>query len=162
MNVFASNRSPDLSARYLADRHVVKMVVESAQILSTAMTITGRAIPGIYRVTHIHHPCVQAAKDPEYFLWVVQHGLALSDEYTVRFHKTHASAEVLLRIAETVEIDRCANPQYWPLAMPDEFKCADPHQSYIEYLRNKYKTWKDLGAAPKWKRIIPNNPLEVV
>lgn len=159
MNVFACDASPAISASWLADQHVVKMTVESAQILSTALILAGSLIGDIYKPTHTKHPCTLAAiEDPDYFLWTTQHGLYLAEEYYIRFGKEHSSSRVLHKISQIVDINRPATPKYWPLAMPDEFKSDNPHTSYLNYLKTKYSNWRTKGFHPRWRRITGDNP----
>lgn len=85
MNIFASDISPIISAQNLDDRRLVKMTLESAQLLSTTLG-------GPYKPTHQRHPCTLWVKEhPSHALWLYHHFLALSDEYTYRFDKIHKS-----------------------------------------------------------------------
>ena len=89
MNIFRPSPSPVESARCLADRHVVKMALETAQILST---ITG----GPYKPTHQNHPCTRWAGESWWnACWLLAHGHALCDEYERRFGKIHGCAPIL-------------------------------------------------------------------
>lgn len=162
MNVFASDPSPVFSAQVLADQHVVKMALESAQILSTALHIRGRNHTSLYRPTHKHHPCtVAAAKDDHYFWWVYHHGRALAGEYLLRFGKEHGALnriELAGRVMLSAAPYGDPMPTTWPLAMPDEYKHENPHEAYINYLREKYRQWAGKKMPPRWKRVVPNNP----
>lgn len=161
MNVFASDPSPSLSAEALCDRHVVKMVLETAQILSTVCHELGMDYEVLYRPTHRNHPCTRAAIDSrEYLGWVAQHGAALSAEYKRRFHKRHRSEDVIFTCAGLLDgtdlWQHGVVPDSFPLAMPDEFKSADPHKSYRDYLTAKYAEWIELGKrAPRWTNQVP-------
>lgn len=162
MNVFAVHPSPEFSAAVLADQHVVKMTLESTQILCTALQLRGVEHTSLYRPTHKHHPCtIAAAQDRHYFWWIVEHGFALAAEYLQRFGKAHGALgrlELAARLSPQSRPHSILAPKHWPLAMPDEFKSDDPHASYTRYLRAKYATWTAEGRAPRWKRQIPNNP----
>jgi hypothetical protein len=162
MNVFAVDFAPEISAQWLADQHVVKMTLESAQIASTALQERGVVHYSLYRPTHTRHPCtIAATKDDEYLWWVIDHGIALAAEYLQRFGKVHASLtrlELAAKLAPA-RLYHIPRPSAFPLAMPDEFKGDDPHESYLKYLRAKYARWVDEGSPPRWKRRVPNNPL---
>jgi hypothetical protein len=163
MNVFACHADPAVSATWLADQHVVKMVTETAQILSTALVANGRQIAGLYKPTHAHHPCVLAAQvDPACFGWTALHGLALGAEYTVRFGKLHGALGVIQAALDVAGLDPAGvfQPSAFPLAMPDMCKRLDPHDAYCEYLRVKYAEWRERGGrvAPRWQRIVLGNP----
>ena len=58
MNIFVTNDCPIISAQALDNKRVVKMVLETAQLLSTAIFINSNvAYDNIYKATHIKHPC---------------------------------------------------------------------------------------------------------
>ena len=151
MNVFACHSSPDMAARALADRHVVCMVRETAQILSTTARELGLDDSDLYASTHLHHPVVVACIwDSGYRNWVIRHGRALAREYTHRYDRVHASSVVLDRAAHRLrQLGPPSILTSFPLAMPEEFKFDDPHESYRRYLAAKYSRW---GQAARWTR----------
>lgn len=160
MNVFACHPDPVVAASWLADQHVVKMTIESAQILSTALYVRGVRSSSLYDPTHQNHPCtVAACVDPDYFGWVARHGLALACEYRRRYGRTHAS-EIVIKRATVYHPPRGRTPNYWPLAMPEEFQQSDPHAAYCAYLAVKYNSWRQRGGivAPRWQRVAAGNP----
>lgn len=58
MNIFVTDISPIVSAQALDDKRVVKMILESAQLLSSAIFINSQSIYNdIYKPTHLKHPC---------------------------------------------------------------------------------------------------------
>lgn len=86
MNIFVTSLCPIESARNLDDRRVVKMTLESAQLLSTYLG------GNPYKITHARHPCTLWVSDhTSHAVWLYRHFLALSEEYTYRFDKTHRS-----------------------------------------------------------------------
>lgn len=148
MNLFASSPDPVVAASSLADRHVVKMVVETAQILSTALILRGHDGSGLYKPTHRAHPSVVwAASDDRALCWALDHGLALLNEYTVRYQKQHKSAAVYDVIAGLVAA--CEPPDAFVYVGPDEHGDSDPHLAYRRYLAAKYAAW---GAMARWTR----------
>jgi len=160
MNVFACHPDPVIAATWLADQHVVKMVTETAQILSTVLHIQGDLGQGLFKPTHKGHPCVVVAnKDNGYFSWTLRHGIALADEYTTRFGRTHASLKVLETVASLRPVIQ-QKPEMWALAMPKGFDQPDVHSLYRAYLSSKYGAWHERGgrATPRWKRIVSDNP----
>ena len=79
MNLFVLDSDPGLAAQMACDQHVVKMPVETAQMLSTVCRLRG--IPLGYKPTHIHHPCTKwVGMSKENFLWALNHGLGLCRE----------------------------------------------------------------------------------
>lgn len=161
MNIFAVDECPIAAAQALPDKLVVKMPVETTQILSTVSHLLG--VPGPYRKTHQQHPCVLwVMRDRANWLWVLEHGRALCDEYRYRYGGTHGCEEVLEEVA-----DECARPDAFStkrepfvLAMPDELKCdpalaADPVRAYRVYLqthKTHYAKWTRRPAPAWWQK----------
>lgn len=142
MNIFACDENPQVAASWLADQHVVKMTIETAQILSTALFLGNKGVPGIYKPTHIHHPCViKAVESPGYFQWSLSHGISLAKEYTLRYDKIHASSKVLFIIQDHYLSPYEYTDVDWAYAMPEEYKQPNAHESYINYLQRKYHNW---------------------
>ena len=144
MNVFILDTNPVIAAQMQCDKHVVKMVLETAQILST---ISG----GPYKPTHANHPCVKwAALNRVNFSWLRRHGLALSAEYTLRYGKVHKSHDIILnaRPAKFCPIGISEFVQ----CMPDEFKDKDPVVAYRKYYHSKanFAVWNKGRPAPYW------------
>lgn len=156
MNIFFLDRDPILAATNQCDCHVVKMVLESAQLLSTAHQKNHREknkLP-IYKITHPNHPCTHWVESGEdNYLWLAKHAKALLDEYYFRYGKVHKSTPI---------INWCAYwipniPEGWTepaQAMPDEFKDDDPVEAYRNYYVYKSQTLKRFRYSrremPKW------------
>ena len=99
MNIFVLDDDITKCAEYHCDQHAIKMILESVQLLCTALNKKGFSTP--YKSTHAKHPCVlwvEASYDN--FEWLVQLTLALNAEYRFRFDKTgdHKSIAVLSEI----------------------------------------------------------------
>jgi len=78
MNIFILSQDPHKAAQYMCDKHVVKLLLESAQILSTVSQ-------GPYKPTHQNHPCtLWTAQGRDNYHWLVEHALELCREYTHR------------------------------------------------------------------------------
>lgn len=89
MNIFASNWSPRLAARALDNKRVVKMVLESAQMLSTAL-VSRQCDFAPYQAAFTQHPCtIWTTTNRQNYLWLLQHFLYLCLEYTHRYHRIH-------------------------------------------------------------------------
>ena len=98
MNIFVTSNCPKISAQALDNKRVVKMVLETAQLLSTAIFINNSDVKydNIYKPTHIKHPCtVWAALNLGNWDWLFQHFVALCEEYSFRYYKQHASEKIL-------------------------------------------------------------------
>lgn len=99
MNIFYLDPDPVIAARYHADKHVIKMILESAQLLSTTHHIaqsSQETLDNIYKPTHFNHPStIWVRQSKANYLWLFSLFLALIDEYAFRFGKTHKSAELI-------------------------------------------------------------------
>ena len=132
MNIFVLDVRPDVCARYHNNRHNIKMIVETAQLLSTAHWETGSEAP--YKKTHINHPSSKWARESIYnYRWLVDLGLELCKEYTYRYGKIHKTQSKLewLRNNEPNLPDTFLTP--FALAMPDEYKDKNPVKAYRDY-----------------------------
>lgn len=96
MNIFFLDRSPALSAQLLCDKHVLKMTIESAQMLSTIQRYFGNSDLSLYKSTHLNHPCtLWARKTSGNYAWLLQHLIALLEEYSHRFRRQHKTSFTL-------------------------------------------------------------------
>ena len=96
MNIFATSLCPIESAKFLDDKRTNKMVLESAQLLSSALRINGYTGSDVYKISHRNHPSsVWTRKTRGNYNWLLAHFKALCDEYTRRTGKIHASSKLL-------------------------------------------------------------------
>lgn len=150
MNVFVLDLNPKLAAQYHLDKHVVKMPLETAQILCTILHEHNIDAP--YKKTHAKHPCtLWAMQSVQNFDWLVQLGVELCNEYTYRYGKIHKCLQVIEYCAQNKP--NLPNIQTgYALAMPDEYKTNDVVQSYrnyyqfgkthlLQYTRRQHPTW---------------------
>lgn len=174
MNIFHLDNDPRKAAEMMCDKHVVKMIVEYAQLLSTAhrvldgeeyydKTANGRKIKRwrhptlenyLYKASHVNHPSnVWVRESRANYFWLYQHYLALCKEYTHRYGKFHATdtklSWTLLNIPKNApdkELTRFAQ------AMPDYCKnFKDPVEGYRRYYINE-----KVGFAKWTKRDVPS------
>jgi hypothetical protein len=161
VNLFVLDRDPAIAARWQCDRHVVKMTLESAQILCSAAHLNGHEAP--YRPTHLEHPCVLwTAATRGNWRWVVAHGLALAAEYERRYGRTHKSLAVLQWAQASGAGPRHGRRQRFAIATPEEYRSADPVASYRAYYLGEkagFATWRAPACPPPWwrprKRVAP-------
>lgn len=152
MNIFVLDRDPVKAAQAQLDAHCVKMPLESAQLLCSAFPV---GLPP-YRRTHYNHPCaVWTRESRANALWLAEHGLALSEEYTYRYGRRHASEDVILWTIRNLSKAELPDVGLTPfaLAIPDEFKQADPVEAYRAYYRGAkagIATWKPCRGQPDW------------
>jgi hypothetical protein len=96
MNLFILSLDPVEAANDQCDKHVVKMVTETAQILCTVLQSMGVTHRLLYRQTHTKHPVVLwVAESRENYNWTIVHGLALAAEYHSRYGRPHKSERVI-------------------------------------------------------------------
>lgn len=138
MNIFFLSENATEAAQAQCNRHVVKMIVESAQLLSTCYVSDK-----YYRHTHFNHPCAKWVRESKTnYLWLLSHGLALCNEYTFRYNRNHATARILIKMACNMPYIEDIGLTPPALAMPDEFKIYpyNPVLSYRAYYRYKQRT----------------------
>ncbi len=149
MNIFVLDEDIKKCAQYHCDQHVVKMILESVQLLCTALNKKGFITP--YKSTHVKHPCVLWIEESfDNFLWLKTLALELNKEYKYRYRKEtdHKSISVLAEISACSYAAKGLTP--FAQAMPDVYKVAnDPIQAY----RNFYIG--DKAKFAKWTRRNP-------
>ena len=95
MNIFFTSDCPEKCAEYLDDKRVVKMCLETVQMLSTAINEHGGQ--GVYKSTHANHPSnVWARETLTNYYWLTTHAIALGIEYKKRYNRNHKSIEALI------------------------------------------------------------------
>ena len=143
MNIFVLDECPIQSAKWHVDKHCVKMILESAQLLCSVyhFQFPDGSINIPYKKTHMNHPCsIWVRESLNNYMWVLKYAYALTKEYTERYNKHHKSSLVIDWCFANMENLKFDNIESTPhaLAMPDEYKVSDPIQSY----RNYYKFGK--------------------
>ena len=148
MNIFYLDRDIERAVQFHCDSHVVKMCLETAQILFTALHRYDQ--PAQYKPTHVKHPSVLWAGDSlAQFQWLRRFSKSLCAEYTFRYGKRHASEDVIDALPETPPLPDAGWTEP-PQAMPDACKRDDPVAGYRAF----YAVEKAHFA--KWtKRPVP-------
>lgn len=174
MNIFILDLDQQKAAEYHCDKHVIKMITETAQILSTVLTYYKTTFVSVqamlYKPTHVHHPCTKwAAQEITHFVWTTGLLEALINEYDYRFGKPnrYESARSILKTCKSVSPNEQAvgTPRYYSFAGPDTvihevtgFKAIMPYHppnTAVGLYRNYYKNHKQ--HLHKWtKREIPH------
>lgn len=99
MNIFVLDEDPKLCAQMHCDKHVVKMILEHAQMMCTAHHVTDIVKHDIpYKPTHMNHPCNKWLRDSvENYEWLYDLTHYLNEEYKYRFNhdKNHKSFDVI-------------------------------------------------------------------
>jgi len=105
VNIFATSQCPIESAKFLDDKRCIKMCLETAQLLSTALRINGYKGDDVYKIAHLNHPSsIWTRATQGNYKWLVEHFRALCDEYTRRTGKIHASSKLLPIFEANVEL----------------------------------------------------------
>jgi hypothetical protein len=152
MNIFVLDLDPRKCAEYHANSHVVKMVLETAQLLCGVHWVNDSEAP--YKLSHKNHPCAIWSRECiENYVWLCDLGMALSKEYTHRYNKRHKSQDIIEWCYDNLPKLR-SNGDITPfaLAMPDECKIGDAVESYREYYMKEKRSlasWK-MRNQPEW------------
>lgn len=152
MNIFFLDRNQTKCAEYHYDTHVVKMILESAQLLSTAHHLAGDGGP--YKKTHDNHPsAVWVRSSVHHYFWLYNLMIELGKEYTHRFGKVHKTIadheQTLSYFPRYIKAGEWQDP---PQAMPDYCRKDDPVEAYRQYyLTEKIDLMKYTNRdAPSW------------
>ena len=179
MNLFVLNENPVIAAQEQCDKHINKMVIESAQMLST----THRMLDGtmyyelsknnrrvkrykltdlreqqLYKAVHFNHPCTVWTRESLYnYIWHYKHFIALCDEFTHRYGKVHMTDTKLRKVlmAPPFHIPNIERTPF-KLAMKSKPECMfpeDPVKSYRMYYKTKQSRFKMAWTkrdVPEW------------
>lgn len=152
MNIFYLHRDPVKAAQIQYDKHVVKMILESAQMLCTAHHVYGNPDDVPYKQAHLNHPStIWARRSRTTYMWLYDHMIALGKEYTKRYGKEHLTIIKCRDFLSTppvhIQGDEWVEP---PQCMPDQYKV--PGCSITAYW-NYYEGEKYSVASKKEKLI---------
>ena len=152
MNIFATHQCPQKSAQVLPDKHIVKMPLESCQMLAiiyskwyydwdTLPKADGTPYAtkkGAFR----NHPSTKWAGSSIYnTAWLIQHGCCLADEYQRRYGKIHTCSRALFEAKKIFHRKTDKAITCWGMAenfsraMPDEWKYDDSIDTFTAYKR---------------------------
>jgi len=154
MNIFVLDRVHSKAAQYHVDKHIVKMPLETAQLLCTARHELGQDADTIpYRKTHVNHPCsIWARESISNYIWLCDMGLELCKEYTYRYGKVHKCQAVIKDCIDNKPTFNSFALTEHPQAMDDEYKSDDPVTSYRNYYnqaKSHLHNWKN-RPVPFW------------
>ena len=162
MNIFYFDECPIKSAQAQPDKMLVKMPLETAQMLCTAHRVLDgddyADANGLYKTAYKNHPCTIWARDCyDNYGWLYNHFIALGDEYKYRYGREHGSI-TKLKTALYFKPDNIKDKGgMTPLAqaMPDEYKDDDPIVAYRNYVIHEkhYAQWNKNREQPTWWRL---------
>lgn len=164
MNIFYLDKNINNIPQLMVDSHIVKMVLETSQILSTVQYKINQKDAEryieqgmIYKPTHINHPSVKwASLSLENYMWLAELGLLITEEYTHRYSKRHGCNEKLLFLAS--RNPNFVNIKFQPMteeyqAVGDKYKYKDPVIAYRNYYY--YEKIKKLRKVSFKRRQFP-------
>ena len=161
MNIFILDKDVKKCAQYHCDKHVVKMILETAQLLCGVHHMTAHDTAHVpYKLSHKNHPCsIWTRESLSNYIYLCELGLELCNEYTYRYGKRHKSLDVILWCI--INRPKISDKGFTEpaKAMPDEYKVEDVVESYRNYYRGAkmgFAVWKN-SHEPKW---LKNNLVE--
>lgn len=164
MNIFLLDYDTRKAARYHCDKHVVKMILESTQMLCTSLIINGvDPVDVPYKPTHKKHPCVKwVSQSRKNWRWLYHLLEDLNTEYKYRYRheKNHLSYQKVLdydlynRFTTESWGDMFPSFEFTlpPQCMPDKYKCDDPVEAYRKYYNEEkyqFAVWTR-RKEPEW------------
>ena len=158
MNIFFLDETPEKSAKFLCDKHVPKMLLESAQMLSTAVQKYTDRIEELYKPAYPNHPMTKwVGFNRDCFRWALENAVFISQEYCKRFKKLHKSSKIINTIYDNSYIDDIPDGFFKepPQCMPDEYKDKDYVVAYRKYYMGAkayFAKWERGVSAPEWWR----------
>ena len=160
MNIFYLHTRPDTAAEMHCDKHIVKMIIEYGQLLSTAHRILDEenANPNLYKVAHKNHPStIWTRSSKQHYDWLFRLFRMVSAEYSIRYSKetfkVHTTWEKLGKLLETapknIKDNGWTDP---PQCMPDYCKkpnTVDAYRTYYLQEKASFAKW-NYTNQPKW------------
>ena len=169
MNIFALDPSPQISASYHCDQHLHKMILESAQMLSTAGHHWFPNLrPYLYKPAYKFHPCTSWVNQSKHNMaWLVVLCQELESIRLSHNHPDHSSMEIIKMISDNVNPDSWEKHTPFPEAMPAIFKLRtsiSTIEKYRLYYRWKHNQWVlDKGTGMSYKdRPVPDFMLDLL
>ncbi len=157
MNIFLLDTDTRKCAQYHCDKHVVKMILETAQLLCGVHHMTDQVTDQVpYKLSHKNHPCaIWSRESLSNYLYLCDLGLELCKEYTYRYGKRHKSQDVI-EWCVTNKPNICDKEFTEPArAMPNEYKVDSVVESYRNYYigeKSKIAVWKN-REIPEWFKM---------
>ena len=178
MNIFVVNPNPVRAAHELCDKHVVKMIVESCQMLSTAHRVldgkptielskSNRKVrrwtlanpvknAAMCKATMVNHPCTKWVMETNAnYGWLFDHTVGLLDAYRYRYSKEHSMGCLVPLLIEPPQNIKEGNLTPFAQAMPDKYRCESAVDAYRKYYigeKSRFAKWRT-GSVPAWYSV---------
>jgi hypothetical protein len=155
MNVFYLDPNPRTCAKYHCDKHVNKMILETAQLLSTAHRMTDSPYADqCYKIAHKNHPsAIWARSSVDHYSWLFELFRELTNEFNRRKGTVHASWTKLKSVLSHTPDLPLAGFTPPPQCMDDEYKQDDTVEAYRAYYRGgkaDIARWDWDNNTPDW------------
>lgn len=161
MNIFVLDKDPQRAAHYHNDKHVVKMIMESAQILCTVHHKLGgdlavKLVPAILKPTHANHPVViWAGQSHANYTWLHELMKYLGQEYRQRYNGQHAYTHTLwnqlLKRPMSME-GKTLTP--FAQCMPEQYRqptnVVEAYRDYYFFEKQHIASWRQPSSVPDW------------
>lgn len=159
MNLFILDENPEKAARLNCNRHVCKIILEAAQLLTLAhYSVTPKKVEESEQLakycplSQYNHPVTKWVRaSVGNYRWAARHGMELCREYTYRYYKVHKTANLMYYLAITEPPLPNIGQTPFAQAMPDEYKDPDTVIAYIQYYlgEKRFAQWKG-RPKPLW------------
>lgn len=156
MNIFILDKNPRIAARMHCDKHVPKMILETAQMLSTAHHVYDTPQASfVYKKAHLNHPCTKWVRESvDNYGWTFELFRELNNEFVRRRGKKHLSwTKLSTHLSHTPSLPLLGLTPF-AQAMPDQYKQEDAVEAYRAYYRGDKATfakwdWPN-AVTPDW------------
>ena len=171
MNIFAIEGDGDnidwvASAKSQDNYRVVKMILESCQMLCTNLNHLYGEQVSPYRSCHLNHPSTKWARESSAnFLSLIEHTEAMIAEYKLRFNnRVHKCEAVLARCIELFDKSLFDNHEPTPLlmAIPEMYRSENIVESYRRFYASKPRVRYPEDRIPAWFKEYRNQPFEII
>ena len=170
MNIFFLSKNPQLAALDHCDKHVVKMVLETTQMMCTAHRLLDGDVAadamGLYKTAYANHPMTQWVRENQFnYAWTYRLLKELCSEYTYRYDKVHATQskgilDALQKVPENICLGTETGRTVPPMCMPDKYKSrftgkatftdvVDAYRRYYIGEKKDFAVWTR-RPQPKW------------
>jgi len=144
------------SAQSQDNYRVVKMILESCQMLCTSLNEISGSQVAPYRSTHKNHPSTKwVMTSSANFEALFEHTMAMIEEYQLRFNKVHKCLSVLQKCLDLYDCSLFPSrePTILPLAMPPQFHSDNVVESYRRFYASKPRIRYPRGKVPDWFKV---------
>ena len=161
MNIFYLSECPVESAQSQCDKHVVKMILESAQMLCTAhhaCPTDAQRPEKFYKQAHLNHPStIWVRTTTDNYEWMIIHALALCEEYTHRYGKIHGASKhknaLFFGSSYVPEGEQTPHPQCFSglyHLKTDEFLPIKAYREFYKADKLKFARYSKGRSMPEW------------